>query len=153
MKICIFILCMALTAAACNNPKPKTIMPPVNNSAANKAIIEQYFVHFNNHNWKALADMYVENPEMKDPAFGTANINMSKADIVKKYTELNQMISDVRDSIVAMYPAGNNTVVEFVSTGTEPGGKKFALPICTIFEIKEGKITKDFTYYDNVEEK
>jgi hypothetical protein len=40
----------------------------------------------------------------------------------------------------------------FVSTGTAPGSSKFGLPICTVFAIEIGLITKDFTYYDNFEE-
>lgn len=39
--------------------------------------------------------------------------------------------------------------VESISTGTAADGSKFELPICTIFTIENGKITKDFTYYDN----
>ncbi len=42
--------------------------------------------------------------------------------------------------------------VESISTGTAADGSKFELPICTIFTIENGKITKDFTYYDNLGE-
>lgn len=49
-----------------------------------------------------------------------------------------------------MYPSGeNHIIVEFVSSGTAPDNSKFELPICTIFTIENGLITKDFTYYDN----
>ncbi len=153
MKIAIALICILMVMLACNKPTPKSIMPPVDNTVKNRTIIEQYFTQFNKHDWKGMADMYIDSPEMKDPAFGTSNINMSKADIIKKYTELNQMIPDVKDSVIAMYPSGDYITVEFVSSGTGPDGKKFTLPICTVFEIKEGKITKDLTYYDNIEEK
>jgi ketosteroid isomerase-like protein len=153
MKISIAFTCVLVMMFACNKPTPKNIMPPVNNVAKNSAIIEQYFAQFNKHDWKAMADMYIDNPEMKDPAFGIANVKMTKADIIKKYLELHQMIPDVKDSVVAVYTSGNYMTVEFESSGTGPDGKKFSLPICTVFEIKEGKITKDFTYYDNVDEK
>ena len=43
-------------------------------------------------------------------------------------------------------------IVEFISTGTAEDGSQFELPICTIFTIENGKITKDFTYYDNFNE-
>ncbi len=118
-----------------------------NNS--NKTIIVTYFNHFNKHDWKAMADLYVDTAEMKDPSIGIDNVKMSKTDIISKYTELEKMIPDVKDSIVNMYFAGNNITVEFISTGTAPDGSKFHLPICTVFEIKEGKISKDLTYYDN----
>jgi ketosteroid isomerase-like protein len=74
----------------------------------------------------------------------------SRAQIVKEYSELQSMFPDVQDSVVAVYPSGKNKViVEFVSKGTNPDKTKFELPICTIFTIENGKITKDYTYYDN----
>ena len=52
--------------------------------------------------------------------------------------------------MVAVYPSGDkNVIVEFVSKGTLPDQSKFELPICTIFTIENGKITKDYTYFDN----
>lgn len=63
------------------------------------------------------------------------------------------MFPDLKDEIKTIYVSGNNNViVEFVSTGTAPDNSKFELPICTIFTIENGKITKDFTYYDNFDE-
>ncbi len=38
----------------------------------------------------------------------------------------------------------DNMVVEFLSIGTAPDGSKFRLPICTVFEIKNEKISKGF---------
>ena len=62
------------------------------------------------------------------------------------------MFPDIKDRIVNIYPSGDkHVVVEFISTGTAPDGTKFELPICTIFTIENGKITKDFTYFDNSE--
>jgi ketosteroid isomerase-like protein len=142
---------LLLTIFSCNNSKQN--INNMENTNSNKALIEQYFKHFNNHNWQSMADMYIEEPEMKDPAYGLKNIKMKKEAILKKYTELNQMIPDVHDNVINMYHAGDNVIVEFESSGTAPDGNKFVLPICTIFEIKNGKITKDLTYYDNFEEK
>lgn len=117
----------------------------------NKAIVDTYFRYFNNHEWQKMADLYSEAPEMKDPSLGTSNITMTKADIVKKYQELHKAIPDVQDRILSTYITGDNVIVEFVSSGTVPDSTRFELPICTIFEIKNGKITKDLTYYDNFE--
>ncbi len=117
----------------------------------NKRLIENYYQIFNTHNWQKMAALYVETPELKDPVYGTKAVKMTQAEIVKKYTELQHLIPDVHDEIVTLYEAGDNVIVEFVSTGTMPDQTKFELPICTIFEIKDGKITKDLTYYDNFE--
>ena len=146
-----FLALLFITLFSCNNSKQNSVS--MDNSATNKIIIEQYFKHFNKHEWQRMAEMYIEQPEMKDPAYGVKNVKMTKADIVKKYSELNQMIPDVHDSVINMYHSGDNVIVEFESSGTAPDGSKFTLPICTVFEIKNGKITKDLTYYDNFEEK
>jgi predicted SnoaL-like aldol condensation-catalyzing enzyme len=147
------ILAISLfTLISCNNPKQQNSNNR-DNSATNKAIVEQYYKHFNSHEWKKMADMYIEEPEMKDPSYGIKNVKVTKAAIEKKYSELNQMIPDVHDKVINMYHSGDNVTVEFESSGTAPDGSKFILPICTIFEIKNGKITKDLTYYDNFDVK
>lgn len=121
--------------------------------AENEKLIRHYFELFNKHQWKALSEMYVENAEFKDPSFGNGIVKQSKAEFVKKYMELNQIFPDLKDKVLQIYPSGDkNIIVEFVSTGTAPDQSKFELPISTIFTIENGKITKDYTYYDNFEE-
>ena len=66
---------------------------------------------------------------------------------------MNKIFPDLHDKVIQIYPSGeNHIIVEFVSTGTAPDNSKFELPICTIFTIENGLITKDFTYFDNFEE-
>lgn len=142
MKNLLFLL-MVIVSMACQNEKS------ADNTAANKAIIETYYTHFNKHDWQKMAEMYADSTQMKDPAYGYKAVKMTPAEIQKKYEELNKTIPDVKDSVVSMYHSGDNVIVEFISKGTAPDNSKFELPICTIFEIKNGKITKDFTYYDN----
>ena len=118
-----------------------------------KKLIRNYFELFNKHQWKALSEMYTEGAEFKDPSFGNGTVKQSRAEFVKKYAELNQTFPDLKDSVIQVYPSGDkNIIVEFLSTGTAPDQSKFELPISTIFTIENGKITKDFTYYDNFEE-
>ena len=125
-----------------------------NNMSADKvnldpqAVIEQYFKHFNAHEWKAMAAMYAEPAEMKDPSYGTSMVSMNRDYIEAKYRELHLMIPDVQDSLVSTLVCGDQVVVEFISKGTIIDVGPFELPICTIFEIKDGLITKDYTYYD-----
>jgi ketosteroid isomerase-like protein len=145
-KLFTFAIIITLTSA-CNKRLEETKI--VDTSTQNKALIEEYYAHFNKHDWQKVTDMYADKPTMKDPAYGIENVLMTKAEILKKYTELSQQIPDVRDSIINMYHAGNNVIVEFESKGTGPDGKPFVVPICTIFEFQNGKISKDLTYYDN----
>lgn len=143
-----FVVSTLVIICSCNKTPQQTTIP-IDNSTATKTIIDQYFQYFNQHDWQKMSALYVEYPEMKDPAYGVTTVKMTREEIVKKYTALQQAIPDVRDSIVSIYYTNDNVIVEFESMGTSPDGSKFSLPICTIFEIKEGKITKDFTYYDN----
>ncbi|PZU85869.1 MAG: nuclear transport factor 2 family protein [Chryseobacterium sp.] len=119
----------------------------------NEQLVKQYFELFNAHKWKELSELYIDNTEFKDPSFGTGIVKQSKQDFIKKYSELNRIFPDLKDEIKQIYVSGEkNIIVEFLSTGTAPENSKFELPICTIFTIENGKITKDFTYYDNFDE-
>jgi len=119
----------------------------------NTQIVEQYFEHFNNHEWQKMAEMYIETAEFKDPTLGEGIVKMTRAEIIAKYSELNGIFTDINDKVIQTYPSGEkNIIVEFISSGTAPDNSKFELPICTIFTIENGKITKDFSYFDNFEE-
>ncbi|MBX7243341.1 MAG: nuclear transport factor 2 family protein [Bacteroidia bacterium] len=139
---------LALTGLLSCNP------PAQDNSAAdaNVAIVKQNFAHFNAHDWTKMASMYAEKAEFKDPGLGTEIVTQTRKQIIEKYTGLQSEIPDVHDEILTIYPSGNqHVIVEFVSTGTAPDSSRFKLPICTIFTLENGLITKDFTYYDNFE--
>lgn len=116
----------------------------------NTELIHKYFTHFNAHEWQAMADLYTDPAEFKDPSLGAGIVEQTREDTVEKYRELSGIFPDLQDEIVQVYPSGDNhVIVEFVSNGTGPDGSRFELPICTIFTIINGMITKDFTYYDN----
>lgn len=119
----------------------------------NEKLVKQYFEHFNNHEWSKMADMYAETSEFKDPSLGKGIVKQTRQQITDKYSEMNKVFADLHDQIIQIYPSGDeHIIVEFVASGTAPDGSKFELPICTIFTIENGMITKDFTYFDNFEE-
>jgi len=146
-KLIASLLMVALLNACQEQPAPAA--ETAQSAPDNRALIEQYYKHFNDHNWEQMAAMYAETAEMKDPALGPDMVKQNRAEIAQKYGELEQVFPDVRDSVVAVYPSGKHVIVEFISTGTAPDNSRFRLPICTIFTIENGLITQDFTYYDN----
>lgn len=147
MKTLITILLASAILVSCNKPTAKDT-----SAAENESLIMRYYSLFNNHKWDDMANMYAEVVDFKDPSLGKGVVKQTRKQIAEKYTQLNQLFPNINDEVLHMYPSGNNhVVVEFVSTGTAPDGTKFELPICTIFTIEQGKITKDFTYYDNFE--
>ena len=122
-------------------------------SSENEKLVKLYFDHFNKHDWAKMASLYTETADFKDPSFGQDVVKQTRAQTITKYTELNAQFKDIHDEVSAMYPSGDkHIIVEFISSGTAPDGSKFTLPICTIFALENGLITKDFTYYDNFEE-
>ncbi|MFP9113441.1 nuclear transport factor 2 family protein [Flavobacterium sp. RHBU_3] len=149
MKQIIPALLVVFTIYSCNNPKANITVTTTDN----EKLVKEYFDHFNHHHWDMMAGMYTENADFKDPSLGQGIVKQSRQQVVNKYSELNKVFPDIHDSIVNIYPSGEkNVIVEFVSTGTAPDGSKFELPICTIFTIENGLISKDFTYYDNFED-
>jgi len=115
-----------------------------------EAFVTDYFKRFNAHDWESMASLYSPEAQFKSPTLGFGVHARSREDIVQEYTELSQIFPDLRDSVVSVHTAGpEHVVVEFISTGTDPSGEAFVLPICTIFKIENGLITEDFTYYDN----
>ncbi len=145
MKQLCFIFAVFATLMSCNTA-PKT--------NPNEALVKQYFDHFNKHDWQKMANMYAETADFKDPTLGKGIVPQTRAQTAQKYGDLNKIFPDLKDSVVAMYPSGDKQmIVEFVSSGTAPDNSKFELPICTIFTFDAGLITKDFSYFDNFEEK
>lgn len=116
----------------------------------NELFVKKYFEQFNAHNWQAMADMYIDTADFKDPSLGKEIVKQTKQQTADKYKALAEIFLDIQDEVINMYPSGeNNIIVEFVSKGTSADGQKFSLPICTIFTIEQNKITKDYTYFDN----
>lgn len=147
MKILSFVLIVVMfSAGGCGKEAP----PDAGHSEKNISIVKDVYRHFNAHDWRSMAALYSDSAEFKDPSFGTGIVRQSRRQTEEKYAALQRMFPDLRDDIVQIYPSGtDHVVVEFVSSATQPDGQRFSLPICTIFELQNGVIVKDFTYYDN----
>jgi len=148
MKRITLIFLTTLTLASCNISNQKNTT-----HEDYEKLVKEYFEHFNNHEWTKMANMYSEVAEFKDPSLGQGIVKQTRQQIIEKYSELNKVFPDLHDEVIQVYPSGDNhIIVEFVSSGTAPDSSKFELPICTILTIENGRITKDFTYFDNFEE-
>ena len=122
-------------------------------NTTNTELIQQYFEHFNHHHWEKMAAMYTDPAQFKDPSLGPGIVPQTREQTIQKYRALNEVFPNLHDEVIQLYPSGDqHVIVEFLSTGTAPDGTAFELPICTIFTLENGRITQDFTYYDNFEE-
>jgi ketosteroid isomerase-like protein len=148
MKNLLSILLLSSILFACNTSKKGA-----NNSEIeqkNIAVAKQLYVYFNKHDWKNMAALYTPTAEFLDPSFGTEPVKQTREQIEKKYAELQKIFPDINDQIINIYASGDqHVIVEFISTGTAPDSSKLKIPICNIFQIENGVITKDRTYYNN----
>ncbi|MFM2361798.1 MAG: hypothetical protein RLZZ316_700 [Bacteroidota bacterium] len=146
----LLILFVALSCMACNSVvsvKTNTT-PPADSTAVKQALL--LFEKFNQHDWAGMAALYADTALFKDPSLGTDIVPQTRQQTIEKYTQLQQTFTNIKDSVVALYPSGSQTVVvEFISKGTAPDGSSFELPIITVLTIQNSLITKDYTYYDN----
>jgi ketosteroid isomerase-like protein len=148
----VFTSCTKQPPANTNAPAATTT-PAQTMATENEKLVRQYFEYFNKHEWSSMAGMYADVSDFKDPSLGLGIVQQTKQQIIEKYNQMGKLIPDINDRIVQLYPSGDkHIIVEFISTGSLPDGSKFELPICTVFTIENGRITKDYTYYDNAEE-
>jgi hypothetical protein len=148
MKNVLIILMAATGFLSCKEQTPKNT-----SSGENEKIVKNYFEHFNKHDFAAMAGMYAATADFRDPSLGQGIVKQTRQQTIEKYTALAKIFPDLKDQVIQTYPSGeNHIIVEFISIGTGPDKMKFELPICTIFTIEQGLITKDFTYFDNFEE-
>lgn len=133
-----FLSVLVLLLIACSNQRE-----------ANITATKKLYEHFNAHDWKAMADMYVENAEFLDPTFGTEYVTQTRQQIVDKYSGLNQMFSDAHDEIKEIYAVDDKVIVQFVATGNSGDSIQLKLPICSVLTFKDGKIVRDASYFDN----
>ena len=148
MKRILSFTILTFALISCNDQKRKNI-----STTDNEKLVNQYFEHFNKHDFVKMASMYAETTDFKDPSLGQGMVKQTRQQTIDKYTELAKIFPDLHDQVVQTYPSGDNhIIVEFVSSGTGPDKVKFELAICTIMTIENGLITKDYTYFDNFDE-
>lgn len=149
MRKILSLFILTFIVIGCNNQTKEKTMT----ISTNEKLVKQYFEHFNNHEWEKMAKMYAETTDFKDPSLGQGIVKQTRQQIVDKYSELHKVFPDLHDQVIQTYPSGDqHIIVELVSSGTEPDDSKFELPICVIFTIENGLITKDFSYFDNFDE-
>ncbi|MCU0432102.1 MAG: nuclear transport factor 2 family protein [Bacteroidia bacterium] len=143
----ILLLCTACMNTTVQNEKADRLadIQKKNMETANKL-----FEYFNTHEWAKMAALYKDTALFRDPSLGVNPVPQTRQQTIAKYTQLQEVFSDIHDNVTAVYAAGEkNVVVEFTSTGTAPDGTRFELPVCSVLTVENGEIVQDNTYYDN----
>ena len=88
----ILLIALFFTIVSCKQNEEKVIISE-SNSANNEKVAKELFIHFNNHDWRKMANLYSEKAEFKEPASGMVAHQKTNEQIVKEYTELQNQFS------------------------------------------------------------
>ena len=125
----------------------------------NKSLIQHHFNALNRHDLKQLVADYDAKAQVTSS--GWDGIHNGTGEVNKAYSRYFHATPDLRFDIGNVYFSSDSVaVVEYTQSGTlaapehgEPtymAGKKYILNTCTIFTIKNSKIVKETTYFDQV---
>ncbi len=119
------------------------------NGSPNQLATMRLFDAFNKHDWKTFSECYAIDADFLDPSYGKEYVKQTHQQLIDKYSGFQKAIPDINDEVVGIYEDGEKIIVEFISSGTLPDGKKWKLPICSVLTYKDGKIIRDATYFDD----
>lgn len=123
----------------------------------NKKIIEHHFNALNRHNIKMLIEDY--DPQVRVTSSGWDGIHIGTREMMFDYGRYFHETPDLKYDIENVYFSGDSIVtVEYTTSGTVTNvdkstplsivGKKYVLNNCTIFTIRDGRVVKENTYFD-----
>jgi steroid delta-isomerase-like uncharacterized protein len=117
------------------------------------AIAREYLESFNKRDWNRIRDLFApgysytggDGQTQQGPEAGLAVAQMWAG-----------AVSDAKIDIKKIHVAGDTAIVEFQGSGTHDGelagvpatGRKIVMPVVTILEIKDGRITAEREYMD-----
>lgn len=123
-----------------------------------RKLAEQHVGTFNERAWDRASRLYAPDLVMTEPAGTTHGIDPFLAHARAFVTAM----PDSRMEVTAIVESGDRVVVEGIYTGTHTGplatpqgevpptGRKLALPLCDVFEVAAGRITRIRAYYDQM---
>ena len=123
----------------------------------NKKIIEHHFNALNRHNIKMLIDDY--DPRVKVTSSAWEGMHIGTREMMFDYGRYFHETPDLKYDIENVYFSGDSIVtVEYTTSGTVTNvdkstplsivGKKYVLNNCTIFTIRDDRVVKENTYFD-----
>lgn len=115
----------------------------------NKELVRDVFKAFNKQDFKLMASYYADTAKFLDPSSGKYVVQQSHDQTAVRYNAMAATLPGLKDSITSITASQNKVVTEFISTGSSADGKSFSLPVCTVFEIENGKILSNATYHNN----
>ena len=127
-------------------------------AAANRKLAETWIDLLNSHDTNAVAKLYADNCRLFSPNW--EGVKTGSAAAKETYSRYFSSTPDLQEKITRMIVTDSSVVLEYISEGTllhpENGtpaymrGKKYVLQNCTRMDIRDGRITEQATYFDQV---
>jgi|GEM_PF-706632 len=125
---------------------------------APEAVVRAHFDLLNRHDLNGLARQYAADAAVRSPSW--EGVHTGGAAVQAAYGRYFATSPDLRYTVTNVVVAPQAVTVEYRSTGTmtkpengEPDymtGKTYTLQNCAVFTVKNGKITTESTYFDQV---
>jgi len=114
-------------------------------------LIESNFAAWNAHDADKVASLYTDDVIYEDVTFGL--IAHGSAEMRKFAADFFAGVPDLKLEVVSNTSMGNHGSVEWVLSGTDVGlyktGKKFSVRGASVYELRDGKFSRNRDYYDS----
>lgn len=118
-----------------------------------ESIAREYLEAFNRRDWDAYRNVLAPNYTYTGGDGAAQNGPEAGIAVAQGFAAA---MSDARIEVKNVHVAGNTAIVEFQGSGTNDGdfmgipatGKKITMPVCTVLDVKDGKIVAEREYMD-----
>lgn len=110
-----------------------------------RALVRRIVEAYNEHDTEALVALYHPDVTYWSPLGGEQRGVQAVRDHIE---HLHEILPDERMAAQTIITDGEVAVAEFVSSGTNPGGRPYRIEFTEVFEIDDGRITAIKVYLD-----
>lgn len=146
LKTLLACLCIGMLLSACGGGNDQL-----------KQLVKNHFNALNRHDAKLLVKDY--NPNVEVTSSGWTGIHNGTREVMFDNAQNFHVSPDLRYDIEHVYFSGDSIItVQYTTSGTLTNpeastpvkllGKKYLLDKCTVFTLRDHKIVKEATYYD-----
>ena len=140
----ILFVMLAIAVAACNNQPEK---PAVSQAEQSKQLIDEHFRYLNDHDLKSLVAQYADKAKITTSDWDGESYGQQGADQI--FHEIFYVSPDAKYLVDNIINNDSTLVVEYDIVGLKEKANspiRYDLHNCSIFKIKNNKITAEATY-------
>ncbi|WP_433796408.1 nuclear transport factor 2 family protein [Actinoplanes sp. CA-252034] len=136
----------AITVSTAAQATPAAQVATAHSAIAHSAIVTAWEQAWSGTDPARLGRLFTADGVYTDHAIG---VTMNGRDQISGWKQrTDQMISDVQVRVLRSFRSGNHITIESIYSGHIKGAPTpFAVPICTVLDLRHGKIAKNQDYY------